>query len=194
MGTLDEGLREELRKELRGMVDVDQELRGRWFRQGGGDQELAALVGETDERHTARLQEIVDAHGWPGRSLVGEEGADAAWVLVQHADHDPGFQGRCLALMQALMQDAGSGEVGEVSAMLVAYLTDRVCVNSGQPQVFGTQLFTDASGVFGPRPIEDPAGVDERRAAVGLGPLAEYVTETSWMAKGASLEVDKLKR
>ncbi len=43
--------------------------------------------------HTARLQEIVAEHGWPGRSLAGEDGADAAWLVLQHTqlegDDDP---------------------------------------------------------------------------------------------------------
>ena len=37
--------------------------------------------------------------------------------------------------------------------------------------------FADESGNFGPRPIEDPDHVDERRKAVGLQPLSEYARE-----------------
>ena len=37
---------------------------------------------ETNRRNTARLREIVDEHGWPGRSVVGKLGADAAWLLL----------------------------------------------------------------------------------------------------------------
>ena len=40
-------------------------------------------------------------------------------------------------------------------------------------QVYGTQFTAGRSGPE-PQPIEDPEGVDERRAAVGLEPLAEY--------------------
>src|SRR3954453_2080197 len=38
------------------------------------------------DRHDLRLAAIIAAVGWPGRSLVGEDGADAAWALAQHAD------------------------------------------------------------------------------------------------------------
>jgi hypothetical protein len=45
-----------------------------------------------DAANTARMKRIVAERGWPGRSLVGDDGAQAAWLLVQHADHDPAFQ------------------------------------------------------------------------------------------------------
>ncbi len=61
----------------------------------------------------------------------------------------------------------------EVSPGDVAYLTDRVLVNEGKPQVYGTQ-FHEVNGHPEPRPIEDPDSVDVRRAGVGLGTLAEY--------------------
>jgi hypothetical protein len=43
-----------------------------------------------------------------------------------------------------------------------------------RPQFYGTQFYADESGNFGPRPIEDPDHVDERRQAVGLQPLSDY--------------------
>lgn len=36
------------------------------------------------------MKAIVEAHRWPGRILVGD-GAQAAWLLVQHTDRDPAF-------------------------------------------------------------------------------------------------------
>ena len=93
-------LNEALRAALREMFRVDQDLRGRaWETQD--DRDLCAELVETGQRNTARMKGIVDEHGWPGRSLAGEDGANAAWLLVQHADADPAFQERCLALMEA---------------------------------------------------------------------------------------------
>ncbi|MGD2109344.1 MAG: hypothetical protein PVI86_08115, partial [Phycisphaerae bacterium] len=57
-------------------------------------------IQETDRRHTARMKEIVAGHGWPTRTAVGSDGARAAWLLVQHAGLDPGFQRKCLTLME----------------------------------------------------------------------------------------------
>ncbi len=157
---------EALQAELREMHRVDQELRRRWVG-AGDDQELASQVRNVDQKNIARMKEIINTHGWPGKTLVGEDGANAAWLLVQHADKDRPFQKLCLALMAA----AGPEEVSQSD---LAYLTDRVRMGEGQPQIYGTQFWTDESGQFGPQPIEDEALVNERRASVGLGSLADY--------------------
>jgi hypothetical protein len=85
--------------------------------------ELAAAerVRAVDAANTARMKRIVAERGWPGRSLVGDDGAQAAWLLVQHADHDPAFQRACLELLGQAVQ------AGEADARQHAYLTDR-CV------------------------------------------------------------------
>jgi hypothetical protein len=56
----------------------------------------------------------------------------------------------------------------------VAYLTDRVLLPEGQPQEFGTQA-TGENGQWVPRRLRDPDTVDQRRAAVPLEPMAEYL-------------------
>jgi hypothetical protein len=122
-----------------------------------------------DRERTDRLREIVAAHGWPGSDLVGADGATAAWVIAQHSDHDPAFQQEVLELMRSAV-DAGLADVTEL-----AYLADRVAVNTGGKQTYGTQVGGCVDGVAQPAPLEDPDGVDERRAEVGLEPLAEYL-------------------
>ena len=62
---------------------------------------------------------------------------------------------------------------GDASARDLAYLEDRVRVHNGQPQLYGTQFIYDKDELK-PHPIEDPEHLDPRRAAVGLGPFAEY--------------------
>jgi len=120
-----------------------------------------------DARNTARMHEIVEEYGWPTKSMVGGDGTRSAWLLVQHADMDVAFQRKCLALMRPRLAD------GQVSPADVAYLTDRVRVNEGEPQVYGTQ-FHLKDGQRQPRPIEEPEKVDERRASMGMKPLADY--------------------
>ena len=63
---------------------------------------------------------------------------------------------------------------GEVSAQHVAYLADRLELKDGRKQIYGTQLRID-KGELVIEPIDDPDNVDKRRAAIGLGPLAEYI-------------------
>lgn len=118
-----------------------------------------------DLSNSRRLKEIVAVYGWPGRSVVGPTGEQAAWLLAQHSDHDLPFQQHCLALLEQAIKNR------EAPAAHWAYLTDRVRVAEGRPQVYGTQFH----GALQPLPIEDETRVDERRAEVGLPPLAEHV-------------------
>jgi hypothetical protein len=62
----------------------------------------------------------------------------------------------------------------EASGQQLALLTDRVAAARGKPQVYGTQADI-RDGRVRLKPIADSAGVDARRAAVGLPPLREYV-------------------
>jgi hypothetical protein len=132
------------------------------------DSALIARLRAVDAENTAWLSALVARNGWPGRSLVGVDGADAAFVLVQHADADTAFQARVLQLL------ARAYRTGEVTGQQLALLTDRVATARGNPQVYGTQLELVAGRAV-LKPLIDSAGVDGRRAAVGLPPLREYL-------------------
>lgn len=158
---------EELRQELLARQDEDQRVR-HLVRQGTEmSEDVAAQCQRIDEDNTRWLADLVTKRGWPGRSLVGEDGALAAWLLAQHADQDREQQRTFLDLLR------GAVSQGEASPAHLAYLEDRVRVGQGQPQLYGTQ-FARTDGDLAPRPIEDPEHLDERRAAVGLQPFAEY--------------------
>jgi hypothetical protein len=128
---------------------------------------------------------LIAEHGWPTVSLVGERAAHAAWLLVQHADARPELQERALALMRPLVAS------GEASGVDVAYLEDRVRVARGDAQLFGTQFGADENGVQRPFAIEDAARVDERRAELGLEPLAQYAQSLA-EAYGGEASVEPL--
>ncbi|WP_205519090.1 DUF6624 domain-containing protein [Streptomyces olivoreticuli] len=113
------------------------------------------------------LKTVLAQHGWPGHTLVGEEAADAAWLMIQHADRDLPFQLHAFQLLTAAV------EAGEALPRHLAYLTDRCQVAQRQEQTYGTQYFEE-DGRFGPCPVADTDRLDERRASAGLGPLVEY--------------------
>jgi hypothetical protein len=158
---------EALRQELLQMVKEDQEARMVIIKTPVPDASDLRKIADIDRKNTTRMKEIIDKHGWPGKSLVGKDGANAAWLLVQHADKDHGFQKRCLPLLQRAVK------AQEASAANLAYLTDRVLVGENKKQVYGTQ-FRMVDGKWQPYPIEDEKNVDERRKEVGLPTLAEY--------------------
>ena len=134
------------------------------------DQAARDRMAAIDTKSTARMKEIIAKYGWPGKSLVGEDGASTAWLLVQHADLDRAFQKECLPLSEK------AAKTGEASETDYAYLYDRVAVADGLPQRYGTQFMEG-----GPQPIEDEAHVDERRKAIGLGTMAEYAKDMERM-------------
>ena len=133
-------------------------------KQTKGDPDAVAAAKAMTARNTAWIKDVVTRLGWPHHGMVGEDGAHAAWLLVQHADEDPTFQAKCLALMAALV------EREQVSEIDYAYLYDRVAVAQSRPQRYGTQFDETRR----PRPIEDPDNVDARRIRIGLSTLAEY--------------------
>jgi hypothetical protein len=146
------------------MAERDQRNRKRLARTHLTQRAILQL-SNLDQNHTQRMKQIVRRHGWPGEALVGPMGANAAWLLVQHADHDLAFQKTCLTLLESAVQR------GDAQPRQLAYLIDRIRVAEGLPQVYGTQFHGQAE----PLPIENEAKVDERRAAMGLEPLADYV-------------------
>jgi len=163
---------EELRAELLARREEDQRIRHAAMeasdpKTGRLPDNLGAEWNRIDTANTEWLNDLVDARGWPGRSLVGEDGAKAAWLLAQHADQSRDLQRKFLDLLR------GAVATGEAAGFDLAYLEDRVRVADGRPQLYGTQ-FQGLGEDLAPCPIEDPDGLDERRAAVGLPPFAEY--------------------
>jgi hypothetical protein len=160
-------MNEVLRGELLAMAAEDRRVRAELAAEGSLGDGYHPRMEEVHVRNAAALTRIVEEHGWPGRSLVGEDGAHAAWLVLQHAIGNPPLQRRGLQLLREAL------ERGEIPAAQVAYLEDRICFFEGRPQRYGTQYDWDENGKLSPHPIEGPEGVDERRRSVGLGPLAE---------------------
>ena len=175
-------LNEELQSKLVAMAEYDLRVRaelvasGELF--GGYNVRMAAVHKQNAES----LDRIIDEFGWPGGSVVGSDGVEAAWLILQHAIGSPKFQRKCLPILKQAVDS------GEVPAVQVACLEDRIRVFEERPQRYGTQFDWDGNGVLNPYPIEDPERVDEYRASIGLGPLSEEAQE---MRQRASKEGNK---
>ena len=63
----------------------------------------------------------------------------------------------------------------------LAYLNDRVRMNEGCEQVYGTQIAAVDENGGVPWPVEDAEHLDERRASLGLDPFADYARNWSGM-------------
>lgn len=134
--------------------------------------ELLRLAADPDPaRHADRLWEILDdLEHWPGRRRVGDDGAEAAWFVVQRGDVD--LQRRALGYLEVAV------DWEDASPAHYAFLVDRIRMREGRPQIYGSQFVRGPDGdTLVPWPVEDLARVDERRARVGLTPLAVQLAE-----------------
>jgi hypothetical protein len=160
---------EQLEQLLLDLEQVDKDTRTRLLSEGrlfdGYDSEMERVHNENAERFEA----VLDEHGWPGESLVGEDGARAAFMVAQNAISRPDFQRRCLDLLEAAVVE------GQAPPAYAAYLTDRIRFNERRPQVYGTVFDWDADGQLSPWEIDEVEGVDVRRERVGLPPLAAAI-------------------
>jgi hypothetical protein len=157
-----------LRDELVRMRDDD--VAARTPMQQAGEHPTEAMlkhVQNVDSSNLLRLKAIVDKQGLPTADEVGNDGLNAVFLLTQHADTDPQFQRRMLAMNQA------SGYKGFYPAD-AAMLSDRVALHLGEPQQYGSQ-FEYKNGKLVPRqPIDDLKRVDARRTKAKLMPLNDY--------------------
>ncbi|WP_257667327.1 DUF6624 domain-containing protein [Parapedobacter tibetensis] len=127
--------------------------------------------------HQKRLAEIFSQRGFPGYDAIGEEGSRNFWLMVQHSDFDPAFQETVLDAMKVQVDKANA------SPSDYAMLVDRVSLNTGKPQVYGTQVTynVEICQVIPKSPLMDSIHVNERRADVGLEPLENYLNMMSEM-------------
>lgn len=176
--------------ELRHLVENDQAARDALLESGdqSDDRQKRAKferVREADRQSTAFMKTFLGQRGYPRKSVYGSKAESDAWLLVQHADADPGFQAEYLKAMEAALAD------GEASAKLLAYLTDRVLLAQGKPQRYGTQCsFEGGKAVL--QPTEDSHGLDKRRAAIGMEPIAAYlqIVERTYSAQPSAIPQD----
>jgi hypothetical protein len=156
-----------LAEELIAMRDEDVRVRQQLADAGELEGGYQARMEAVHRRNAARLKQMIAEHGWPGRSVAGEDGSEAAWLILQHSIGEPDFQRAGLALVQQAVA------AGEAPAWQAAYLIDRIRVFEGKTQVYGTQSAWNDDGAMAPCPMEEPDIVDERRASVGLKSIAD---------------------
>lgn len=149
-----------LAQELLIMGKLDQEARKHQLPLD--DKESYARLKADDLAREARLASIIEEKGWPLISQVGHEAARGAWLVAQHGT--PAFLERCLVLMQA------AADKHEMNLSHLAWSIDRVLVNQGKPQRYGSQFQVSEAGTAAD-PIEDMPHLNERRASMGLEPF-----------------------
>lgn len=166
-----------LADELKAMAEIDQIAA--YIRQGKyKDWTIERWNNFKDSVFTTnkkRLEEIFEKYGYPGYSLVGETGSQNFWLMVQHCDSDPAFQSRVLEKLKVEVDNKNA------DGSTYGLLTDRVKINNGEKQIYGTQVTYNSLGQAYPKSLVDSLNVNKRRGEVGLEPIEEYLNRMTQM-------------
>jgi hypothetical protein len=167
-----------LADELKRMAEIDQIAA--YIPQGKykemSSEEWNSFKDSVFTTHQIRLKELFDQHGFVGFDLAGEEGSGNFWLMVQHSDHDPDFQKQVLEKLKIEVDRKNANPRN------YALLVDRVSLNNGLPQIYGTQVDynMEICQAF-PKNLADSVNVNQRRKEMGLQPLEEYLNEMALM-------------
>jgi len=149
---------------LRRQIDIVQTNYGHDSRQM---EELGKKIHKQDSLNLIKVERIIKKHGYPGKSLVGNEHSSTAFLVIQHSDL--ATQEKYLPMLKE------AAEAGELPYSSLALLIDRVRMRHKIPQLYGTQLYRNPeTGNVEFYEILDESCVDQRRKEVGLPPLKEY--------------------
>jgi len=161
---------ESLVKALLEMEARDQALRAELTASRELDERYHPRLEELHRAHASRLRQMIAVFGWPGFTLVGEKGAQAAWRIALHSISEPAFMRQCRDLIDI------ASHAGDVPRWQFAIIDDRIRVYEGKPQRYGTQLRSGPNGLE-PHPLENESRVNSMRMHAGLPPLAQTIAK-----------------
>lgn len=122
-------------------------------------------------KNAKTLENIIIKIGYPTIDKVGKEASEAAWMVMQHAISLPAFMKKCLKLLEEAVSE------GKANPIQLAYLSDRISVYEGKPQLYGTSYDWDENGELNPQPFDDVAKVNQRRKLLGLKSVEEQTRD-----------------
>ena len=153
-----------LRDKLMTMVASDQAACGA----GTGHPMYTAKTAAVDGELTTELKGIVARHGWPTMAMVGYEASNGAMVILTHT-RDHARQRLMLPKLENLAAER------KIDGSALATVVDKELVSEGKLQRYGTQFkLVDGNTKMAMFAVEDPEGLDARRATVFLVPISMY--------------------
>jgi hypothetical protein len=121
-----------------------------------------------DSLNLIKVEKILNNDGWQGPQDVGMNASLALFLVIQHAGLSK--QEKYLPVVQNAVKD------GKTLSSNLAILEDRIATRQSKKQIYGSQGFTyKVTGARDVYPIIDPDHLDERRKAMGMPPMADYL-------------------
>ena len=164
-------------KKIIELKNADSELRDRLVQSGQLEDGYNEEMEKLHNRNAEILNDIIDGIGYPTIDTVGKKASDAAWLVIQHSIGKPDFMKKCAKLLENIENK------NESETKKIAYLTDRIAVFEGKPQLYGTQFDWNENGELSPYLVDDIAKVEQRRKSIGLNTLAEQTKIIRLQAK-----------
>lgn len=127
---------------------------------------VLAAEAQNKIENEKRLIELLDKYGWPTATEVTEYAAAGAALIINHSTYE--LRSKYFPMLEDAFKK------GEAQALRYAKMRDRLLVEEGKEQLYGTQIKLENTKRE-PFPIQDPQNVDVRRADIGLGPLSPYL-------------------
>ncbi|WP_423999202.1 DUF6624 domain-containing protein [Maribacter sp. IgM3_T14_3] len=119
-----------------------------------------------------KIKKLYEEYGYLGYNKIGKEASHDFWISIQHADNDIQFQRKMLGELKKEMLK------NNASKSQYALLEDRVNVNSGEKQRFGTQVTYNSYGQAIPKNgLIDSLNVEKLRKEFNLPTFREYYNE-----------------
>lgn len=127
---------------------------------------VLAMEEKNKQENQKELVQLLNKYGWPTTSEVTEYAAAGAALIINHAPHE--MRVKYFPMLEAAFKK------GEAQPLRYAKMKDRILVEEGQAQLYGTQLrFEKGKRVL--YPIKNPTHVDQRRKEIGLQSLKPYL-------------------
>lgn len=125
---------------------------------------------DVDAKNAVLIQQIINKYGWFGKDKIGSEANQTLFLTIQHVD-DLTVQTKYLPILKQAVKD------GNAEPWHFAFLTDRILMNQGKNQIYGTQVIHYGMQKSYVVPLENPEKVDDLRKEVGLDSLDNYLKE-----------------
>ncbi len=155
------------RKELFRMQAESAKLRDMVFANYGKDQSRLPELTALDKSNLHHLCELLKQNGWPSREVVKQDGIEALQAIVA-SNRAPDMQRELLPVLVAASKE------GDVHREVLAELVDTLRVDSGLPQLFGTQATRRGDMVY-ILPLLNDQKVNDWRNFYNLAPLDDEI-------------------
>jgi len=123
----------------------------------------------SDHKNLETVISLINQCGMPTLNDVNQTQMDAIWLVIQHA---PGkYRKQYIGLLEK------AAENGDLQKTNIAMMKDRILMDDGKPQIYGTQIsMNQETGEWELYNLENSAYVNQRRKEIGFMPIEEYLT------------------